>query len=673
MKHTLSRIAKFLTRPQQETAQLGDWSSTISKLLLMGAILGTVLGLLVPFLSEEVGRWEHGQPTLTFPLSRWKSVYEEQDQVLACAGQNSTQTSMDIRCLAHPQNQTLWHSETTRADSGHFSRVKESKNGTYWLGLELTKEEIQKAKSFEAYQFILNRIPGFYKVWVQGELIKSSQGTSTSVPVIIDLPPAKFSASSVKIVLEFVYETGQPFPDLFFGTANEGLATSRQVRDVVSRVVFWQSTGPSLFFALNFVIGILFFLFWLWSPKKQEYAYLGIFALSGALVHMFSIGLVVDKLSYTFHSHTHASLKFFHGAFAFFLGLAFARTRRGLFRWGIPAILGLPWTVGWLLPNSLMIFLGSLGPALGAAICWIQASWLSQERKNLSIIPVRLRRLVFFGMGLSALAISYGIWGHEEITRHVFEFIISLFLCGIMVKEYREAERLSRTAPISEYHRLSVLPTSLKGIVATIVVRGSESLQLHSEKRGDPTKLLQICASHFTTAVMASGGVLMKVQGDRISAFFANGDSMDMACRALHRFVSEIPVLENSFLDQGLLSTHIGLGFHASFIYGTIQPVWEEFASTRIAGWKPVEPLRLLEELNVLVQTQLEHEEEQKNINSLYLSEDLKAKFENVWKNLTDKSWRWENHSKAIPGVAQKICGAVLETATKQTASNKAA
>ncbi len=585
MKTLVAKIARLLTRPADETARLGDWSSTFAKTLLTSAILGSLFGFFVPFFLDEVESWEAGRPTVMLENVHWRTFYPDSSPENFC----HALAAENPKCPANPANPDLWTSPTNRASASHDDRVKKMRNEFFWVGTDIGPDTLKKAEDIQAYHLLLGRINTAYRIWIDGELIKAAQQPDPSLPVIVDLPASKFQGSKpIRVAMEIFQDQPGTRPDELGGLEGEGLATSEQVRNYWSRTLFWQNSGPWLFFGLHLVVGLFFVGFWMTSRKKQEYAYLALFALTGSLVHVLHIDMIFSKLGPQLLGSITEWFSFYHASFGLFLGLAFARTRRSLFTFGIPIALVAPVILTPLIGKRTFVSIEAALFGLAALVCLLQASWLHTEKRHLPHLPVRIRRLAYFGLGLAGFALVQ-IWTKGEGAGSSFlEFGCLIFISALMFKEYREAEKFFQRAPVSEFHRRPELPARLEGILMAVGIKGSGSLYLHGAKRGDSGKLMQICLSHFSTAALTESGVVLTTEEDKIMLFFPKetvANPLQSALKVVERLAVELPILEKSFVDQSFIPLRIGLGFRVALFTAALKPVWLQKTDERFAGW----------------------------------------------------------------------------------------
>ncbi|MBI3557300.1 MAG: hypothetical protein HY074_13635 [Deltaproteobacteria bacterium] len=599
----LGEVAQAISRTSEDTQLIGDSTSVRAKYLLVGAILVPLLLLFVPLMVVEINNWDTGKPAISLSPQAWRAVYSASPEscdevVLETAG-----------CLANPGNPKLWTSVDSRADRGHAARVRALQGKEFWLGTTIDSQLLYQARKQETNQFILGYISASYRIWLDGAFLLEGNYANSHLPTVLTIPMERLQDSKpLKIALQIIHDVGSPVPDLLGGPMGEGFSNVQQARYYTYKVLFWNETRPWFFFGANLLIAILFLFFWSATRKKQEYFYMALYALVHALIQIRSIDTVYRSLGYNMSAMLEVVLTTYEGAFGMFLGLSFARSRRAFFQWGLPLCLVLPWPILFLLhdPSSRLLFtqlmsrwVSPLMYAIGAGVCAIQATFLFSFQRKAPYLGVRIRRLLAFGLGLAALTLLYFAQasGLAQVTQYAvlyrfLHFGLVLFLCAIVVREYREQELLIEKTPVSEFHRRAVLPDKISGAVLVVDLKRAAELFRLGARLGDSGKLVNMCLSHLWTAVSNHGGFVLQTEGDQMRAFFPREHSplpLAQALRAAGEMHAKLALVEQQFREQNLLaSTESRLIFRGGLVEGELRPVWHNTGGVRHPAWAGV-------------------------------------------------------------------------------------
>ncbi len=597
----LGNIAKAVSRTTEDTQLIGDTTSVRAKYLLVGAILVPLFLLFLPLMVVEVNNWDTGRPAISLPAQAWRAVYSASPEscdevVLETPG-----------CLANPKNPKLWTSPASRADAGHAKLVRAQQGKEFWLGVTIDPQLLFQARKQETNQFILGYISASYRIWLDGAFLLEGNYANSHLPTVLTIPMERLQDSKpLKIAIQIFHDVGSPVPDLLGGTMGEGFSNVQQARYYTYKVLFWNETRPWFFFGANLLIAILFLFFWSATRKKQEYFYMALYALVHALIQILSIDTVYRSLGYNVSAMFEVVLTTYEAAFGMFLGLSFARSRRAFFQWGLPVCLVLPWPILFFLhdPASKLVFtqlmshwVSPLLYATGAAVCVIQALHLLSFQQKAPYLAVRIHRLLAFGAGLGALTFLY--YAQSVGLAHVVQFAVFyrflhfglvLFLCAIVVREYREQELLVEKTPVSEFHRLAVLPDRIAGAILVVDLKRAAELFRLGARLGDSGKLVNMCLSHLWTAVSNHGGIVLQTEGDQLRAFFPREKAplpLTNALRAVGEMHVKLMLVEQQFREQNLFASNESrLVFRGGLTEGELRPVWQNTGGVRHAAWQ---------------------------------------------------------------------------------------
>ncbi|MBI3541891.1 MAG: hypothetical protein HY075_01265 [Deltaproteobacteria bacterium] len=361
----------------------------------------------------------------------------------------------------------------------------------------------------------------------------------------------------------------------------------------------------------NLFVAFIFSLAWVSARQKQEYFYMSLFAVSSAASYVGFVDTVVFALTPRAIFALYLYTNFLKGAFTMFVGFAFARIRPAAFRIGIPLTFAIPIAMISYLKDPiplyefrhvLSLWIVPLFCAVGAGSCLMQAAYLEHAGRTGSSNPVRIRRLLLFGLGI--VAIGFLIWANSTLvisfTKHNYWYrfidLVLVFLLGLVVfAEYREHERQAGRTPVSEYHRRPVLPEKISGAMLAADFKNSEPFYQHRATQGLLDDPMGIWRAQFYGAVARHGGVVLRRKGDEIAAFFDDEHCDDPAAAALAAaddMAHASERLGDEYRKQGLYPKNArGFHFRASVVEGEIKPVWEQVGSVREPAWVETGPV----------------------------------------------------------------------------------
>jgi hypothetical protein len=234
----------------------------------------------------------------------------------------------------------------------------------------------------------------------------------------------------------------------------------------------------------------------------------------------------------------------------------------------------------------------------GAAVCLLQAVYLLSlvPAAGRELLPVRVRRLLLMSVALVVVARFAGGSSVSELGAFpawaIFDrfahFAALLFICAVVMREYREQELLVAKTPISEYHRRSVMPERLEGVVLTVDIKRSEWLFRAGARLGDSGKLVGTCLSHLWSAVSDNHGFVLQTEGDQLRAFFPREACQvpaQSALRATDEMQERLGHVARQFREQGVMPDDAVLSFRGGIAEGGIRPIWQDSGGVRVPTW----------------------------------------------------------------------------------------
>jgi hypothetical protein len=608
LKKLIDRLASVVQRTDRDRLGLTEPGAERAKSLLFGALVGAFVAVYLPSFLNYSRQWRDLKPELALPRdSRWKVSYEP---ALEACPSHGTATQ---DCPAHPSNPSLWQSPHARfPDLEHKRELKSRVGRAFWLGTVIPAETVREAALQHAHYLMLGHFWSRYEVWIDGRQVSEGPGVSDPTPVILPLASADLARGQpIHVAVRAWHEAEYPTADHLCDDLPPGLVRRETASAYVTLMSFWERTRPYALSLAYSLVAALFFFFWLPTPSRQEYSYLALFAISGAAYQ----ARWTDLLYWNFDRSTNLTVDLFvntyAAGFAMLLGFAFARLRRSVFRYALPAVLGLPILLALVFPSIagryearklLYLWVEPGAFLVGGLACLLQAAHLARGASGR--LPHRVRRLALFGVAMVGAAVFYfllkrgaysGSHGHYW---HGFEhLVLMLFFAGIALREYGEHQALVRRSPVSEYHRRPVLPVRLDGALLAIDLKSSEPFYRLRASSG-AEDLVAIWRSHVSAAIAKHGGTIVLRKGDEIVAFFEKGTS-DRARRAVDPMRAALDSVEASAAVSELLAEQhrgephfppeiAGFHFRAAVCEGSIRPTWEQTGGGREAYWEGI-------------------------------------------------------------------------------------
>ena len=589
-KSTLARVAEFLYRPPRSGESNESVRSIRVKYFGFVVPICMLLALFAWLLYAETLSWKHEDRVVVLPSSKWKLLPE--DVASRCEGLRAEST-----CAASPSFEALWGSELSRAQR------RAGSSAPFWLGLHLTKAQLEVAQAKSAHYLILGWIRGSYQIWVNGEKMKSGD-REDNAPVVFSFPLSWLSDSrGLHLAVYIEPAPGVDRPDVFAKPFPEQFTTAKGAQAYVGSVEFYKKSRPFALFIVNLVFAVMFFFVWYTDRQCREAYYLALYTLVSAALQLRLTDIFIGRFTPSVDYGIDLVLRFYEAAFGLFVGLALARTRRMPYLILMPVALVLPWMLLALSPSpiatrSLAFWIERnvlpVSYGLGAMICLMQFLAIRQLGPELA---VRRRRLIFFMLGLAGIACIHLLQQHELFNSIWFRmyvwrlshFGIVMMLALISLGEYREQRRLARRTPLSKYHRRHPLPEKIEGALLVVDLKNSEHLSRASAEMGESGGLMHLCATHLWAAAIKHRGVVLQTDGDQIKAFFEQGECevpLVSALRAVDEMNACLHALAQQLKDQGVLSDETrSLHFRGGLAWGEIRPTLQEVGSDRLAAW----------------------------------------------------------------------------------------
>lgn len=591
MHSLLGRIAKcgaMLTHPP------GTRVSTQTTLyrLVFSVFLLSNLVLIFPVIKEENRRWAVAHPAHPIEEGRWKTLFA------------------DAPGLEKPDS-ALFRSETTRMDPGHRARVQAAIGKPFWIGMNLKPEELAASRLTHSDRLVLGYLSGVYQVWLNGNLRAKGSFHSTRAPLTLSLAESELTArEGLWIAVRIEHTENAITPDILSRQYGTGLYSQENGDSVTRALFFLNQTLPGAFFALDLLFAAFFFLFWNADRRKQDYAFMSFLVLVEAIIQLRQIDPVYRVWDQSVIWSLDVGFRVLEGAFGFFLGLSFARTRKEFFHYGIPAALGLALlTPLWIEDSAGKLAVGAfvasrMVPALfllGAAACALQSFTLRTQGLSKSY-PVRKRRLQLFALGLVGVALvhygvtqNFGSPHHRTIYDRFLHLFFVAYLGGLLLSDYREQSRKLEALPVSLYHSLTHLPERLRGWIFTIDLKGSNRILKIGADLGRGGEYLEALREEMSIASEFHGGIITHRNGDELKVFFdearvtgGKGGALAQVLQCVHEIERRLAYRIERFQSDGILPDGFQAHFRAGAAYGEIRPTWMEGLHAREPGWEEV-------------------------------------------------------------------------------------
>lgn len=573
------------SRRTRSSLYSAKWFSYIASVLLVASLL---IDILIP----EIAAWNLPAPAIVLSPGAW-TLWNEREPI-NCA----TPLAEAALCPAQSSFSKLWSSPKHRGQSS-------APTGPFWLGMHLGPEQLKPAVDIGAHHLILGWVRGSYEIWINGEKYDSGQ-RSEHQPLVMPIPISWFaSADGLNLAIRIAPEPGVDHPDVFAKPFQEQITTSHAARAYLSAVAFYKIARPFTLLFLNLIFSLLFFFVWATDVQNRESFYLAFYLLVCAGLQLRLTDLYIGQFSPAFDYGLDLILRAYEGLFGLFVGLAFARTRRLVFRCLLPLGLALPWLTFLLgVPPAQMRGFAfwieqTLMPGLivcGSVACFFQWYTLRFKLRHLSESSKGRRlRLLQFGFCLVAIALTFRLeaFFHSVVLRELvwrschFGLVFMMFL--VVLREFREQRLSFMRSPVSKYHRRIPLPESLSGILLVIDLKSSElfsRLRIEVMQTGNGTSLY---TSPLWTSLAAEGGTVLSTDGDQVKVFFDAADDSAPLLRALkgvdslHRYLANLSFQLAGF---GLMPEgHSGIAFRAGLAAGEIRPHWQILGSERTPLW----------------------------------------------------------------------------------------
>jgi class 3 adenylate cyclase len=610
----MRRIARHLYRPTATLAPAARRRAFYANLALAGCVVLLLTAALAWNVTGMVRSFDAMTAWEVLPRSAWRALYASEAVSLesACDAGKVAEAPCPAAVDALDRG-ALWTSAFRRDDQDHVARASEVAGKAFWIGAVVSVEQLASARLLGANHLVLGYLNGTWELWIDG--VQHAVGTTaTQAPIVVALPQARLAeARPLAVAFRVRAEAGGRYPVLLNLDRAEGLTTSDGA-DAYRRVEWFETqVRPWMFVAIYATFGWLVLFVWLQNRVRQEYFYMGVYALFHSLVQCVRSDATYAGMSSVTWDALQVPLVAWEGGAALFLGLALARTRRAAFTFGIPVVAIFPIALTpWVrdgvaateLAAALTAWFVPVCYGLGAAACGLQAWYVASGSEASRTIRRRAVRLAGFASGLALLGVTYRVqaasvsdtFAYVEWHRFLNLAVVIAFF-WLAIRDFREIDLLAQNSPVSPFHRKAILPDRVAGVLAILDLKNSEGLFAQGAQQGRAEQIVLACLSHMWTVMTRAGGVVLQSDGDSLIAFFEAhpgaepGAELMRAASALAATASELESLSHQLVERQVLPVELTpVRFRAALAEGEIRPIWQEVDGARYPSWTSAGP-----------------------------------------------------------------------------------
>ncbi|MDZ4082312.1 MAG: hypothetical protein U1E10_05220, partial [Bdellovibrionales bacterium] len=492
------------------------------------------------------------------------------------------------------REEALWRDKTVRDMYPHSQTLDQRPGEMYWIGFQVTPEQVAKARAAGANRFFIGYFIGEIEVFVDSVLVKSGPGNGYRRATVVDIPVQSFqSESGFRIAIRIRNDSREMYPDTLFYS---GLATDAQVETHVRWQEFRSMVSNSVALGLNLALGLFFFALWLCGVRKQELSAFAAFGLMNAAIQALTMPVILDYLGPMVSYRLNFIIKIYEVLFVLWLGASLARIRPPWVLQAMSVGLIVPWLIFLTNWSPNFIYHGTyflwmwVCPHIyfvAAFLCFAQARLVAASHKRDLVDPARLLKLQLSWMALVLMAFVQLYGNQIYFDARILNAVLLLGLAAAVVHDYRRQELFVRRAPLSKYHQLAVLPERVSCVLATIDLKRSESLyRLGSSQAVGGAYVVDII-SQFYRLITERGGEVIQTEGDSITFFFDQLEADGMALSKTIASVRELDQKLRSHLTaQETSKLPDDIRLRAALDVGTIRPVWQRFEGRDVPSWE---------------------------------------------------------------------------------------
>lgn len=582
----LLKLARFLYRGEATAAPARDLVVKVA----FFAVASSVFSYLFFAIRNEQDFWKQAYPGTVIERSEWRA------KVL------SEKLDCEPKCPLSFAHSSFWKTSGALTETEISTKLKEGNALEVWLGLSLHRSRVWELRENSRTYLVLGWLKGSYSLWVNGELLQKISADEFG-PQVFALPVSHFSRpGNLDLVIRLHPRPGAKNLVPFTASMKEGFADYRSAQAFRSFHRFTEGAKPIALFLVYFVLSGFFFLLWVASPRNREYVHLSAFAIVCSIPNLLFADIFSFRLSPATSMNLYLMIIFCKTISGMNLGFSFSRTRTSLVFWltvsllisGALLVAVAPQTVLSGLRKPLNQHLISLGYAIGAFSCFLQAMSLSLREKQGFSFQFRKEKLLQFSFILFALAgmqfLQYGSFFSSveiDIFWDVPEVALAVFLGFIALSDYRTQYEMVEKTPLSVYHKRPSLPESVSGLLVMLDLKNSEQI-FRSTLDGNTPFQMPAIISMIWSAIAESGGVVIKAEGDEVIAFFddeKHPNPLRSALEASDRCYLRL----QQVAKENDASANATICFRMGMAAGRIRPIWVGQGRDRLPAWTQTE------------------------------------------------------------------------------------
>ena len=490
----------------------------------------------------------------------------------------------------------IWREGKPREMYAHSQELDRRHGKTYWIGVEISKEQLAVAKAQDADQFFIGYLLGSWEVYVESKLVGRGHGQGYRRPTVIAIPPAVLErGEAFRVSIRIRHDMMEMYPEVLFFS---GLASSEQIERHMRWSEFYSMIANSTAMGIGLAFGFFFLALWAAGVRKQELAAFAAFGVLQTAIQAMTISLVLEDLGAPVSYRLNFILRFYEVLCVIWLGLSIARVRSSRVLWTMTTALILPWLVFFtkLTPNQIFHgtwFIGRwFSPnsyLFAALICFSQARLVGAVFRQELLDGSRVSKLYFTSAILVVMWVVH-LYGNEiYFDSRVLNSLLVMGLAAVVVHDYRRQEIFVRRSPVSSFHQRATMPEQIVCTLVAIDLKQSESLYRYGSEHGIGGALVVEIMSKAMKVVTESGGEVIQMEGDALLFFL---ESQDRTLQLERTFlilakIEEVTLrhLEDERRKRGVeFPTDIRI--RAAADVGVIRPIWQGSGGREVAGWE---------------------------------------------------------------------------------------
>lgn len=551
-----------------------------------------------PVLIFQGSRWASYEPIVGFSASRWLVLFESGKQC---------EELVTNDCYGHPQNETLWSSRLTTADKEYSNQVKQFQSKDFWIGLQVTKDEVERAKIEKGFALGLGMFNSEYRIYVNGELVDTGTGRDI-LPVVVSLSPQMLSRNSeIRVAVNLKHNLGSRIPVWFVPSAMNGIFTNDSAKAMVGFWNFALSYRPLINTIWAFVFAFAFGLLWASVPRKVEYFYFSLYMFVYSLTQVLPFAPIAWGADRPVLYERTYWLIAFEGTLGALLGASYARTRKVYSFWviliGIIVSLGGYFSSGdqvelYFFKDALMKYFIPAMFLLGSIFCFSQGVLLKKDWSKFTTASMALRRQrrlsIFGGLLLSFGLVFYYQNSIMSVRAEYWERTIQMALLGLiglnLFADYRDRERQFEIVHRSPFHDpFGGSSPEIFGFLLSLDLIKSSAIANFSMNLPAKMKPITLWNAKIGQLMSQHSGFKVGDEGDGLKIFFRyeeTDEDLNRVVAAIKDAYRETRNLESRLLAEGLITPDLRLRFRSGLVWGGVHPIWKEIAGVKSAEWE---------------------------------------------------------------------------------------